>query len=213
VRLIQIIARLNFFVLVAAQSIAGGLDLLVVLRIERIPWFGLFLVWLVLAALLDPSGKYYDARLLDDRAAVPHETPTAAYTSWQRANAHGTAVPLLFVSTSGGGIRAAYWTAIGRFNPIASRRRAAASGLPSGPMMISAGSPGSTRTTTNTSSETTRRVTTKAAARLAMYPRTSLGEDPGYFAHETSERSNAGSGRSFQSPCRPFLVTASRGWM
>ena len=107
----------------------------------------------------------------------------------------------------------AYWTAIGRFSPIASRRRAAASGLPSGPMMISAGSPGSTRTTTNTSSETTRRVTTKAAARLAMYPRTSLGQDPGYFAHETSERSTAGSGRSFQSPCRPFLVTASRGWM
>src|SRR5437867_6700936 len=68
-----------------------------------------------------------------------------------------------------------YWRGIGRFSPSASRSRAAASGLPSGPMITSAGSPGSTRTTTNTSSETTRRVTTKAAARLAMYPRTLIG--------------------------------------
>src|SRR5882724_4138353 len=40
-----------------------------------------------------------------------------------------------------------------------------------------------------------------------------LRERPGYLAHETSERSNTGAGRSFQRPCTPFLVTASRGWM
>src|SRR2546427_6653068 len=44
-------------------------------------------------------------------------------------------------------------------------------------------------------------------------PPHALRERPGYFVHATSERSDAGSGRSFQSPWRPFLVTASRGWM
>src|SRR6185436_14862979 len=65
-----------------------------------------------------------------------------------------------------------YWTRMGRFNPSASRRRAAASGLPSGPMITSAGSPGRTRTTTKTRPETKKRVTTNAATLLAMYRRT-----------------------------------------
>src|SRR5215470_1459038 len=65
-----------------------------------------------------------------------------------------------------------YWTRIGRFSPSASRSRAAASGLPSGPMITRAGSPGRTRTTTNTRTETTKRVATNAATLLAMYRRT-----------------------------------------
>src|SRR5205809_363669 len=66
----------------------------------------------------------------------------------------------------------AYWIAIGRFSPIASRSRAAASGLPSVPMMMSAGSPGSTRTTTKTMRETKNRVATNAATRLRRWRRT-----------------------------------------
>src|SRR2546428_3522061 len=67
---------------------------------------------------------------------------------------------------------ATYWRGIGRFSPSASRSRAAASGLPSGPMITSAGSPGRTRTTTNTRPETKKRVATNAATLLAMYRRT-----------------------------------------
>ncbi len=71
-----------------------------------------------------------------------------------------------------------YWTRMGRFNPSASRSRAAASGLPSGPMITSAGSPGSTRTTTNTRAETKKRVATNAATLLAMYRRTRYARVP-----------------------------------
>src|SRR5262245_12330023 len=62
-----------------------------------------------------------------------------------------------------------YWTQIGRSRPIARRSRAAASGLPSVPRMISAGSPGSTRITTKTRIETKNSVATRAAMRRATY--------------------------------------------
>ena len=89
--------------------------------------------------------------------------------------------------------------------------RAAASALPSVPMMMTAGSPGRTRTTANTSRETKRRVARSAATLLARY-RCNPG-DAGYFCQATSERSKTGSGRSFQMPVRPFLVATSRGCM
>src|SRR4029450_3334136 len=46
-------------------------------------------------------------------------------------------------------------------------------------------------------------------------PPHALRDRPGYLTHATSERSftPAPAGRSFQRPCKPFLVTASRGWM
>src|SRR2546425_1765123 len=65
-----------------------------------------------------------------------------------------------------------YCTASGRFSPSASRSRAAASGLPSVPMIRAAGSPGSTRMTTKTSSETNTRVAMNAATLRRMYRRT-----------------------------------------
>src|SRR5262249_30672081 len=60
---------------------------------------------------------------------------------------------------------------MGRSSPIARRRAAAASGLPSVPMMRSAGSPGSTRTTVKTRSETTKSVATSATARRRISSR------------------------------------------
>src|SRR2546425_9286261 len=81
------VAALAYILIEAAERLPTP-QVLVALRIQRIPWFGLFLVWLVVAALLDPAGKYYDVRLLDKRApAIPEETPTAAYRTWQEANA------------------------------------------------------------------------------------------------------------------------------
>src|SRR5436309_12313519 len=87
-----------------------------------------------------------------------------------------------------------YWRGSGRFSPSASRSRAAASGLPSGPMITSAGSPGSTRTTTNTRPETKKRVATNATALLATYRRTPTREsglldprDPGEIEHRREQ--------------------------
>src|SRR5262249_31358472 len=65
-----------------------------------------------------------------------------------------------------------YCTTSGRSSPIARRNRAVASGLPSGPMMMRAGSPGSTRITRKTSAETNQSVTANAARRRAAYRRT-----------------------------------------
>ena len=109
--------------------------------------------------------------------------------------------------------QSAYWTTSGRLRPSASRRRTTASGLPSVPMMISAGSPGSTRITTNTSAETKKRVATSVATRLSTYRRTRLRDQPGYLVHATSERSADGIGRSFHRPWSPFFATTSRGCM
>jgi hypothetical protein len=100
------------YLLIEASELFAAPQALAAFRIERVPWFGFFLVWLVLAAVLDSSGTYYDVRLLDTQAPVPKETPVQAYRTWEQMNTNGKAVPLLFVSTSGGGIRAAYWTAI-----------------------------------------------------------------------------------------------------
>src|SRR6058998_447497 len=59
---------------------------------------------------------------------------------------------------------------MGRVSPSDSRSRAAASGLPSGTMITSAGSPGRTRTATK------KRVATNAATLLATYRRTPTRE-------------------------------------
>lgn len=122
------------YLLLEASELLPAPQALTALRIERIPWFGFFLVWLVLAAVLDSSATYYDVRVLNDRAPLEKETPIHAYAGWQSTNAKGKAVPLLFVSTSGGGIRAAYWTAIvlecvieGRGGPACENGSAAAS--------------------------------------------------------------------------------------
>ena len=104
-------AALGYLLIELSERLAAP-PALAAVRVERVPWFAFFLFWLALAAVIDSSGTYYDVRLLDDRAPVPRETPVQAYDSWAKTNAHGKAVPLLFVSTSGGGIRAAYWTAI-----------------------------------------------------------------------------------------------------
>src|SRR5262249_27338623 len=88
-----------------------------------------------------------------------------------------------------------YWTRIGRFSPSASRRRAAASGLPSGPMITSAGSPGRTRTTTKTRPDTKKRVATNAATLLAMYRRTPSWQSRLLDPRDLGEIVHAGAGR------------------
>jgi hypothetical protein len=104
------------------------------LRVKGIPVLTLVVVWFVLAAILDPGG-YHDARThrlpappavgIGDvwcqwfkRNGLPRppvgpfsgleEEPCGARKSGSRADAQ----PLVFVSSTGGGMRAAYWTAL-----------------------------------------------------------------------------------------------------
>src|SRR5262245_2527016 len=100
----------------------------------------------------------------------------------------------------------AYWTRMGRLRPSASRSRAAASGLPSAPMITSAGSPGSTRTTTNTRPETRKRVATNAATLLAMYRRTPTPRSRLLDPRDLGQIVDAGAGRQiFPEALQPLL--------
>lgn len=107
-----------------------------VVRLRRAPVFGALLVWVVAAAQFD-SGAHWEVRRLAsaDRAAAPTRISLEdAWSDWlrtQQAAAKTTttatpdssggpaaqdatrpAVPLVIVSASGGGIRAATWTAL-----------------------------------------------------------------------------------------------------
>src|SRR5207247_67310 len=64
----------------------------------------------------------------------------------------------------------AYWIAIGRSSPIASRSRAAASGLPSLPTTMSAGARRTTRPTPNTKRETNNRAALHRLAANRLEP-------------------------------------------
>jgi hypothetical protein len=97
---------------------------LALLCLRRMPLIALLVLWGVIASVLDKDGTYYDARVIDGDVAAIAQTPTQAYIAWQNlqrravrdaspADAAATerpVVPLVFVASAGGGIRAAYWT-------------------------------------------------------------------------------------------------------
>ena len=104
-----------------------------VLRLRRVPVFSLLLLWALLAAQFD-SGEHWELRrlasedggpaparikledawekwLAAQRAAAAITTPNAPSTTGGQGETR-PAVPLVLVSASGGGIRAATWTAL-----------------------------------------------------------------------------------------------------
>jgi hypothetical protein len=90
------------------------------LRLRRWPVFALLLVWFVAAARFD-TGVHWDVRRLDDTSAPQARlTLTQAWEAWRDAQPKPTAtpgaqrpaIPLVLVAASGGGIRAATWTAL-----------------------------------------------------------------------------------------------------
>lgn len=87
-----------------------------VLGFERPPLVGLFVLWVVLAALLTP-GDYHDVRQLS-RSGVDIQTRSISdvFRAWgERQPDAGTAAagqPLVVVAASGGGLRSAYWTTL-----------------------------------------------------------------------------------------------------
>ncbi|MEJ7567749.1 MAG: hypothetical protein WKF41_05735 [Gaiellaceae bacterium] len=110
----------------------GGLPVpraLAALQLARFPLVSFLVVWFVAASWLDRGG-YHDVRVQDDaEQAAAGVTPEDAFGCWLRRNGlppdllrtGGCAVgevadaglgatPLVFVATTGGGIRAAYWT-------------------------------------------------------------------------------------------------------
>jgi hypothetical protein len=91
--------------------------------LRRVPVLGIVLALGIAASFIDRQGAYYDVRLLDTAAAERpalvsdggDDTPEALqqWIDQQPAGngASGT-VPLVFVASAGGGIRAAYWSSI-----------------------------------------------------------------------------------------------------
>jgi hypothetical protein len=90
------------------------------LRIRRIPVMTFLMVWLLVTALVQGTDHYHDARLLPSAYGDPKPiTAATAVSQWLAANSKPSApavagqrtpVPMLFVASLGGGIRAAYWT-------------------------------------------------------------------------------------------------------
>ena len=130
-------AALIVYLLAWVTERVRPLQALTMLRLRRIPIFVLLLLWGVIAAAADGSGSYYDARVQRAEASQaecktppPHTrterarchdwTASEELASWLKSNAPATretpngqpGVPLVFVATEGGGIRATYWTAI-----------------------------------------------------------------------------------------------------
>ena len=83
---------------------------LVALRLQRLPVLAVLAAWAIAAALQDQGG-YHDVRTLTGPAAPV--SLDDAWSDWVAARdwENRTAVPLVLVAASGGGIRAAYWTA------------------------------------------------------------------------------------------------------
>ena len=92
---------------------------------KRVPFIMMILLWGLIASILDDKGEYYDARVTTTQTAAAAQAPEAAYNQWVQAQqltpgadvgdsatVNGRrVVPLVFVASAGGGIRAAYWTA------------------------------------------------------------------------------------------------------
>jgi Patatin-like phospholipase len=101
------------------------------LGLNHTPIFAFLFVWLLIASAFDKGG-YHDVRRLSHTQPIPAMTVEEAWHCWLEKNgldgdasgercktdrsgsvaAPESAVPIVFVSTSGGGIRAAYWTAV-----------------------------------------------------------------------------------------------------
>lgn len=114
----MIIAAFAVFVLGVFAEAYQPPRAFVVLRLKRTPVFLLLFAWLIAAGALDRTGGIYDARLVRaspqaaslDRAQL---TGRKAFEEWERDLAPGTEpVPMIYVGTAGGGIRAGYWAAV-----------------------------------------------------------------------------------------------------
>jgi hypothetical protein len=144
-----VILSLVGFAIAAVDLLWRPPPVLLVLGQRRLPILAIFALWAIGAALLLPARDYHDIRRLALRKGTPARVDVnGAWRDWLTRNGLGAppatgapvsagarrGVPLVIVAASGGGIRAAYWTA--RVVDCAIDRRARPG---------CAGKPGSTR--------------------------------------------------------------------
>jgi hypothetical protein len=105
-------------VLVLAGDRWAARGALAFVRLRRVPLISLVVVSLVATSYLDTGGRYHDVRLLPGPADGRGEPMSVeqAFAAWVAdhrpagAVTGKVAVPMVFMATGGGGIRAAYWT-------------------------------------------------------------------------------------------------------
>ena len=114
--------------------------------LARWPVLSFLLVWSLVASAVDLRGAYYDVRLREPALTSAPERPTIedAYTDWltQAPATTGKGTPLVFVAAAGGGIRAAYWTAISwacLFEADCGEPGSTARAVPSGSVFLASG--------------------------------------------------------------------------
>lgn len=119
-----VILSLLGFAIAAADLRWRPPAVLLVLGQRRLPLLGILAVWAVGVALILPEPGYHDIRDEPLRAGTPPRVDVGgAWSEWLRRNrlpapragerprGVRVGVPLVVVAASGGGIRAAYWTA------------------------------------------------------------------------------------------------------
>ncbi len=83
---------------------------LAVLQFRRVPVIALVLAFVVVGSALDDDARMHDVRL-DQELAVKPVKLDEAWQAWvDQVPDDGSSVPMVFVASTGGGIRAAYWT-------------------------------------------------------------------------------------------------------
>jgi hypothetical protein len=83
--------------------------------LRRLPIIGILAVSVVITSIADDQSVYHSTRLKPVASGAPPslETVSDALTAWRgQQSASPQPVPLVFVASAGGGIRAAYWTAL-----------------------------------------------------------------------------------------------------
>ena len=130
-----------------------------ILRFRRTPVFLLLAVWALVAAKIDQDGAYYDVRTAPaseraqglERQEISFDRVNPrrrdAFDDWAaRRPSAPDAVPLVFVSAAGGGIRAGYWVATvldcvleGRGDEACSRHGDAATARATGSVFAASG--------------------------------------------------------------------------
>lgn len=83
--------------------------------LRRLPIMTLLAVSVVITSVADDQSVYHSTRLKTDPSAAPPplETVSDALTAWRgQQKTTRQPVPLVFVASAGGGIRAAYWTTL-----------------------------------------------------------------------------------------------------
>jgi hypothetical protein len=82
--------------------------------IKRLPVIGIAVVCFLATAAIDDQSVYHSTRLIPSASANPQNRMALidALDAWVTKQPNKPEIPLVFVASSGGGIRAAYWTTL-----------------------------------------------------------------------------------------------------